>query len=105
MGRLCLRPEIDFRSSSAAGRHTATVGAYAPIGARYEVGTMDMKDLRMAVSRVIAAEADKFVSEIRQRAYARNLSVEGIRWHLPHDPADQNIEFALTSNGQPRTTR
>jgi len=54
----------------------------------------------MAVNPAMAAEADKFVRDIRQRAYARNISLKEIRWHQPHDPADRTIEFSMTSDGQ-----
>jgi hypothetical protein len=57
----------------------------------------------MAVSRAIAAEADTVVVVMRQRAQARGLVLERARWHVPHDPTDRTIEFALMSNGQPYT--
>jgi hypothetical protein len=60
----------------------------------------------MAVSPAIAAEADKFVEVIQQRAHARNLSLEGTRWHPSHNPDKPNdriIELTITCNGKPYT--
>jgi hypothetical protein len=57
----------------------------------------------MAVSSVIATEADQIVAAMRHRAYERGLVLERVRWQLPHDPAERTIEFILMSNGQSYT--
>jgi hypothetical protein len=46
----------------------------------------------MALSPAIAAEADKFVAVLKQRAHARNLFLEGTLWH-PQDPQDRSVEL------------
>jgi hypothetical protein len=58
----------------------------------------------MTVSAVIAAEADTFVTVLKQQAHARNLSLEGTRWQSPHDPEnpqDQSkVELTITNHGR-----
>ena len=54
----------------------------------------------MTVSPVIAIEADKFVTVLKQQAHARTLFLEGTLWHAPHDPANpqdrSKVELTLT---------
>ena len=51
----------------------------------------------MALSPAIAAEADKFVAVLKQRAQARNLFLEGTLWH-PQDPPERSVELTITYN-------